>query len=156
MGWNVPLILVPKTPDERIEYRDRTVTIPTGSSWEDIRAIIDTIGKRIMPGATVTIQLEDGTYSFDLTTSNAPFLLKDFWGGGELVLQGNPSDNGVQLAKNVVLSGDCGGSNGHLRLIHVDNCRTPIYIKYFKCYLTNPGQAEWNNGVHISNSLEPN
>ena len=75
-----------------IPETSRTVTIPAGSTLAQAQAIIDGIGSYIPSDQLVTIQFENGTYTW-----NGSLYIQNFYGGGGIYIQGdrNETDHDV-------------------------------------------------------------
>lgn len=74
-----------------IEAVDRTVSLDNSMSAGEIQDVIDSVGRFIYPGATVTFQFADGTYTLSDTLE-----FSGFFGGGHIVIQGNINETNAE------------------------------------------------------------
>jgi len=124
MGLQTPLIITPKKKAVNIEEWSRTIEIKTTMSAADVQREIDSLGRYLANGVTITFQLEDGLHSWDDQVKISGFL-----GPGRIYIFGNSSDNSRQLSKNVVISTPA----DVIRTIWVTtNFNFMVYIAYIK------------------------
>lgn len=102
----------------------QTINLTSSMTSAQIKAEIDKIPKYIPYGVDVTLQLEDGTYS-NLTEQ---LDITGFFGGGNLLIEGETSDLTLRTTQAVILDFTGLGSNG-IRLI---NCSCRVQLRAIK------------------------
>jgi len=112
------------------EYSSRTINFNSSMTASQIQALIDGVGKYLHDGVIITFQFADGTYSLEDTLTFA-----GFWGGGEIFIYGNSSDNTLSTTKNVNLNFSATGT-GQIGL-SIRGCRLPkIWVHFLKIEAT--------------------
>ena len=118
------------TVEGKVELQDvtvipettRTINFTSSQTATQIQAEIDSVGKYIPEGATITFQFGNGTYSLDNQLT-----FKGFYGGGAMFIYGNTSEtNNVDLhtTQDVILDFSGENTNG----VKLDTCSIPIFV----------------------------
>lgn len=101
-------------------YASTIITLPVGSTTSELQAIINNTNHYIPVGADLIFQFEDGTFT---TTGTLTF--RNFYGGGRLIIQGNPNDAaGLSTAHSVTID----GSGYDIPVLFVTNNTVPVYV----------------------------
>lgn len=102
---------------------DRTINFDNTMSAADMQALIDPLHRNIPTNHQLIIQFEDGNYTVD-----AALLFSGFYGGGDLIIQGNRGDGNIlYTAQSVYLD-----FNNSTHAIQIQNCDVRIYIYNLK------------------------
>lgn len=99
--WNFAGEMVSAPIVGSIETVDRTITITTGSTFDQVQAKFYDVGGYIQAGVTITIEIENGVYDFGANILRMP----DFGGGGFLLVKAINATGANTAVKNVTFRG---------------------------------------------------
>jgi hypothetical protein len=100
-GWNFAGEMVSAPIIGSIETADRTLTITSGMTYDEIQAKYNEVGGYIQTGVAVTVEIENGTYDIGANAIKYP----DFGGGGIMITKAINATGPNTAVKNVTFRG---------------------------------------------------
>ncbi|NRA92793.1 MAG: hypothetical protein HRU26_08930 [Psychroserpens sp.] len=106
--WNAE-VTNSETAETSVELQDRTITIESGSTYQDIQDAFDSIGRFIDKGVIITVIFEDDIYDIGANV----ITIRGYHGGGSIFVKcENGSETGANAtSKNVTIRGT--GAQGY-------------------------------------------
>lgn len=120
------------------EPTSRTINFDSSMTSAQIQALIDAVGKYILPGVTITFHFADGTYTLDTALS-----FDGFFGSGFVWITGNMGEAGaLSTAQAVHLDFSASDVDG----ISIANCGVLVYVMHIKVSV-NTSTTSWRRAI---------
>lgn len=129
-------------PMKLLSGESLTINIDNSMSVDSINGIINSVSKYVPYGSSLIFQFADGTY-----TLTSPLYFNGFFGGGDIYILGNSSDNSLSTTKAVYLDFTTDGTNG----IDIRNNDCYFYVYYLK--IKKATNSAWDSSIYVANTL---